>query len=48
MHAEAHDAYHPVDKHATYDSQKDEAAPQIERFKKNRLPKLVDFFYVHV
>ncbi len=40
-HAEGHDAYHPVVKGDSYDSQKEEAKPHIERFKKNRMPKYV-------
>lgn len=38
-HAEGYDAYHPVKKTGTYDSQKDEAKAYTERFKTNRMPK---------
>lgn len=37
--AEGHDCYHPLEKCGTYESQKDAAAPQIEQFRKTRLPK---------
>ena len=40
---EGHDCFHPINKHGTYVSQKEEAQPYIERFKKERLPR-----YVHV
>lgn len=38
-HAEGYDAYHPVKKTGTYDSQKDKAKAYTERFKMNRMPK---------
>ena len=38
-HAEGHDAFHPVKKSGTYDSQKKEAEPRIADFKKDRLPR---------
>ena len=38
-HAEGHDAFHPVKKSGTYDSQKKEAEPQIAAFRKDRLPR---------
>lgn len=39
--AEGHDCFHPVRKNGSYDSQKEEAAPQIEWFKTERLPRYV-------
>ncbi len=38
-HAEGHDAYHPVKKTGSYQSQKEEAKPYVERFKAERMPK---------
>ena len=37
--SEGIDAFHPIKKTGTYDSQKDEAEKFIEAFKKDRLPK---------
>ena len=37
--SEGIDAFHPIKKTGTYDSQKDEAEKFIEVFKKDRLPK---------
>lgn len=37
--AEGHDCFHPVRKSGTYDSQKEEAVPYIQRFKEERMPK---------
>ena len=36
---EGHDAYHPVKRTGTYDSQKEAAAPMIKQFREERLPK---------
>ena len=36
---EGHDAYHPVKKTASYDSQIEAAKPQIKMFQEERLPK---------
>lgn len=37
-------AWHPIDYNATYDSQKEQAKPFIEYYKKKRLPRWLDFF----
>ncbi|ORY01870.1 sigma-class glutathione S-transferase [Basidiobolus meristosporus CBS 931.73] len=42
--AEGHDAWHPIDKNATYVSQKEQAKPFIEYYEKKRLPKWFSFF----
>ena len=36
---EGHDAYHPVKKTGSYESQKEEAKPYIEAFMKERMPR---------
>jgi len=38
-HAEGHDAFHPVKKSGSYDSQKEEAKPHIAAFKEERMPR---------
>ena len=38
-HGEGCDAYHPVDKMGTYDSQKEQAKPYVEKFLEKRLPR---------
>ncbi|KAK9767033.1 hypothetical protein K7432_003468 [Basidiobolus ranarum] len=42
--AEGHDAWHPIDKNASYESQKDQAKPFIEYYENKRLPKWFAFF----
>ena len=39
--SEGHDCFHPVRKSGTYDSQKEEAAPQIKLFREERMPGYV-------
>ena len=36
---EGHDVFHPIKKTGLYDSQKNEAQPYIEQFKKERMPR---------
>lgn len=36
---EGHDAYHPLKRTGTYDSQVEAAKPQIKQFREERLPK---------
>ena len=36
---EGHDAYHPLKKTGTYDSQVEAAKPQVKQFQEERLPK---------
>ena len=36
---EGHDAYHPLKKTGSYDSQVEAAKPQIKQFREERLPK---------
>ena len=36
---EGHDAYHPVKRTGSYESQKEAAAPMIKQFQEERLPK---------
>ncbi len=38
-HAEGCDAFHPLNKIGSYESQKEESKPYIERFKAERMPK---------
>jgi glutathione S-transferase len=42
--AEGHDYWHPIDRNASYDSQKEQAQPFIHYFKTRRLPKWFSFF----
>ena len=44
---EGHDAYHPVKRTGTYDSQKEAAAPMIKQFREERLPKYCSL-YAHM
>ena len=37
-------AFHPIDLHASYTSQKEEAQPYIKKFLESRLPKFLQFF----
>ena len=41
---EGHDAFHPVDKHGTHDSQKEESIVAIKKFCEIRLPKYANYF----
>ncbi|KAL5518311.1 hypothetical protein EMCRGX_G004021 [Ephydatia muelleri] len=42
--SEGHDAFHPIKKTGTYESQKEEAKPFIEYFKSTRLPRYMKHF----
>ena len=46
--AEGHDAFHPVVKTGTYDSQKTQAEPYIARFKKERMPRSVTGLFIGI
>lgn len=45
-HSEGHDAFHPVNRNGSYESQKKETLPHIERFTKERIPKWVFIFFI--
>eukprot|EP01087_Luapelamoeba_hula_P013792 TRINITY_DN3969_c0_g1_i1.p1 TRINITY_DN3969_c0_g1~~TRINITY_DN3969_c0_g1_i1.p1 ORF type:complete len:277 (-),score=50.33 TRINITY_DN3969_c0_g1_i1:44-874(-) len=42
--AEGHDAWHPIDKNGSYDSQKDKAGPWIETYNSKRLPRWLRYY----